>query len=112
LVFSSNGHLFVEYDAFTGKTSAPRPLSAFPSPDELRRRYEQGKGFRLDSAAAARTLLSALRWKNLAHGEQRALKAAGGSCSAPESAQLGAVVQFMHPPGRARSSPLNLPGRR
>ena len=51
-VFSSNGHLFVEYDAFTGKTSAPRPLSEFPSPDELRRRWEQGKGFQLDSPQA------------------------------------------------------------
>ena len=25
-VFSSNGHLFVEYDCFTGLTGAPRPL--------------------------------------------------------------------------------------
>lgn len=28
-VFSSNGHLFVEYDAFTGLTSVPMPLDRF-----------------------------------------------------------------------------------
>lgn len=50
--FSSNGHQFVEYDAFTGKTSGPRPMSEFPSPDELRARYEKGKGFSLDDDAA------------------------------------------------------------
>jgi type I restriction enzyme, R subunit len=38
-VFSSNGHLFVEYDEITGQTSEPRPISEFPSPDQLRRRY-------------------------------------------------------------------------
>lgn len=31
-VFSSNGYLFVEFDRATGMTSAPRPLSEFPSP--------------------------------------------------------------------------------
>lgn len=51
-VFSSNGHLFVEFDRFSGFTSAPRPLTAFPTPDELRQRYEQGMGFRLDDAVA------------------------------------------------------------
>jgi type I restriction enzyme R subunit len=51
-VFSSNGHLFVEFDAFTGMTSHPRPLSEFPPPEELRARYEQGMGFSLTSAAA------------------------------------------------------------
>ncbi len=34
--FSSNGHLFVEYNRFTGITSAPRPLQEFPSPESLR----------------------------------------------------------------------------
>lgn len=28
-VFSSNGHLFVEFDRFTGLTTAPRPLAEF-----------------------------------------------------------------------------------
>ncbi len=51
-VFSSNGHLFVEYDRFTGITSAPRPMSEFPTPDQLRARYEQHMGFSLESPAA------------------------------------------------------------
>ncbi len=51
-VFSSNGHLFVEYDRFTGMTSASQPLAVFPSPGTLRARYEQGMGFSLGSAAA------------------------------------------------------------
>ena len=51
-VFSSNGHQFVEYDDFTGLTASPRPLSEFPTPDELRTRYEQGIGFALTSQPA------------------------------------------------------------
>ena len=51
-VFSSNGHLFVEFNSFTGKTTAPRPLSEFPTPAELRTRYEKAKGFALDAPAA------------------------------------------------------------
>jgi len=51
-VYSSNGYLFVEYDSFTGKTSQPRPLGEFPTPSELRRRYEKGLGFSLESEAA------------------------------------------------------------
>ncbi len=38
-VFSSNGHMFVEYDEQTGTTSDPKPLTAFPTPDELVQRY-------------------------------------------------------------------------
>lgn len=88
-VFSSNGHLFVEYDNFTGKTSAPKPLSEFPTPVELRRRYEQGKGFKLDSPQAKPLLVrypggeatrryyqdAAIRavLEKLARGEKRAL---------------------------------------
>jgi len=56
-VFSTNGHLFVEYDYFTGQTSKPRPLSEFPTPQELRTRYEQGKGFSLESPAAKPLLM-------------------------------------------------------
>ena len=52
-VYSSNGHQFVEYDSFTGLTHAPRPISEFPSPEELRERYEKGKGFSLDSEDAS-----------------------------------------------------------
>lgn len=51
-VFSSNGHLFVEYDHFSGHTSAPYSLDDFPTPDDLRSRYEQGKGFLLTDTAA------------------------------------------------------------
>ena len=50
--YSSNGHKFVEYDAFTGLTSDPRPMAEFPTPAELRTRYEDGRGFSLDAAAA------------------------------------------------------------
>ena len=52
-VYSSNGHQFVEYDSFTGLTHAPRPISEFPSPEELRERYEKGKGFSLESEDAS-----------------------------------------------------------
>ena len=55
--FSSNGHLFVEYDRITGKTSKPLPLSQFPAPSELRERYESAVGFNL-SDTAARPLLA------------------------------------------------------
>lgn len=51
-VFSSNGHLFVEFDRSTGLTSQPRPLSQFPTPSELRARYEAIVGFSLGSPAA------------------------------------------------------------
>jgi len=51
-VFSSNGHQFVEFDCFSGLTSAPRPIAEFPTPAELRARYEQGMGFTLESPAA------------------------------------------------------------
>lgn len=51
-VYSTNGHQFVEYDAFTGLTHAPRPLSEFPTPEDLKQRYESGKGFSLDGEGA------------------------------------------------------------
>lgn len=51
-VFSSNGHQFIEFDCFSGLTSAPKPMTEFPPPDELRARYEQGMGFTLESPAA------------------------------------------------------------
>jgi len=56
-VFSSNGHLFVEFDRSTGLTSAPKPLSEFPTPAELRARYENKVGFSL-SDPGARPLLA------------------------------------------------------
>lgn len=51
-VFSSNGHQFVEFDCFTGLTSAAQSMDEFPTPAELRARYERGMGFTLDSPAA------------------------------------------------------------
>ncbi|HOM27181.1 MAG TPA: DEAD/DEAH box helicase family protein [bacterium] len=51
-VYSSNGYLFVEYDQFTGKTSQPKPLDLFPTPSELRERYEKGLEFSLSSEQA------------------------------------------------------------
>jgi type I restriction enzyme R subunit len=51
-VFSSNGHLFVEFDSFTGLTASTRRLVEFPTPAELRKRYEDGRGFRLTDPAA------------------------------------------------------------
>lgn len=51
-VYSSNGHLFVEYDHFTGKTEGPFPLEEFPTPEILRKRYEHGIGFSLESETA------------------------------------------------------------
>jgi len=51
-VFSSNGHQFVEFDSFTGLTQAPRPINEFPTPEDLQLRYEEGKGFKLNSDEA------------------------------------------------------------
>ncbi|MDP2924426.1 MAG: DEAD/DEAH box helicase family protein [Candidatus Omnitrophota bacterium] len=57
-VFSSNGHLFVEYDSFTGRTSQPQDLDKIPTPEELRSRYEKGKNFPLDGENAKPLLVS------------------------------------------------------
>jgi type I restriction enzyme R subunit len=46
-VFSSNGHMFVEFDRITGQTSPPRLMAEFPTCDELRARYEACMGFGL-----------------------------------------------------------------
>jgi type I restriction enzyme, R subunit len=51
-VFSTNGHLFVEFDGSSGLTSKPRPLSDFPTPADLRSRYEGSAGFSLEDPAA------------------------------------------------------------
>lgn len=52
-VFSTNGHLFVEFDRATGRTSPPRPMADFPTPADLRTRYEAALGFKLEAPAAA-----------------------------------------------------------
>jgi type I restriction enzyme R subunit len=54
--YSSNGYLLMEYDHFIGKTTGPSPLAKFPTPEELRMRYEQGTGFSLE-AETAKSLL-------------------------------------------------------
>ena len=52
-VYASNGHQFIEYDATTGAAMPiAAPMKEFPSPDDLRQRYEEAKGFTLDSKAA------------------------------------------------------------
>ena len=50
--FSSNGHLFVEFDAETRITGDPKPMDDFPTPADLRQRYERTRGFSLDSNPA------------------------------------------------------------
>jgi len=52
-VFSTNGHMFVEFDRESGHTTDPRPMDQFPSPGDLRARYEAAMGFSLDAPAAA-----------------------------------------------------------
>ncbi|HEX9987502.1 MAG TPA: DEAD/DEAH box helicase family protein [Chloroflexia bacterium] len=56
-VYSTNGHLFVEYDSYSGLTTDPLALSHFPTPSDIRGRYEQKVGFSL-ADPAARPLLS------------------------------------------------------
>src|SRR5215212_2167539 len=88
-VFATNGHQFVEYDALTKLTSDKRSMIAFPTPAELRARYEQHVKFNLEDAAAKPLLRSypageatrryyqdaAIRavLEKLARGEKRAL---------------------------------------
>lgn len=88
-VFATNGRQFVEYDAHTKQTSGKRPMSAFPTPVELRARYEQHVKFNLEDEAAKPLLESypsgeatrryyqdaAIRavLEKLARGEKRAL---------------------------------------
>ena len=51
-VISSNGHQFVLFDRYSGLTADARQMEEFPSPDELRARYEQAQGFSLNDEAA------------------------------------------------------------
>jgi len=56
-VFSTNGHLFVEYDYFEEKVSREFPLENFPAPETLRELYEKGKGFSLEDEKAKALLV-------------------------------------------------------
>jgi type I restriction enzyme R subunit len=51
-IFSTNGHQFVEYDKFTGVISRFKSMSGFPTHDDLKKRYEKGMNFSLESEAA------------------------------------------------------------
>jgi type I restriction enzyme R subunit len=57
-VYSSNGHLFVEYNNFTGLTSSLKPLKEFPTPSELCEHYEKGMGISLGSEEVKPLLVS------------------------------------------------------
>src|SRR5437762_11392412 len=55
-VFSSNGHQFVEYDEDSGVTFEPRPMSEFPTPDELVQRYLAERGLPAPAAKEMKLL--------------------------------------------------------
>jgi len=89
LAYASNGHLFVECDRVSGFTGSARSLSEFPTPGDLRVRYEKTMGFGLESPLARPLLMrypggegtrryyqdAAIRavLEKLARGEKRAL---------------------------------------
>jgi len=66
-VFSTNGHLFAEWAEDTGQTVDNLPLARFPTPDDLRTRYEALKGYSLSDDRAKALLMpykggEAARW--------------------------------------------------
>ncbi|MFN5513383.1 MAG: DEAD/DEAH box helicase family protein, partial [Cyanobacteriota bacterium] len=75
-VFSSNGHLFVEFDRLTGKTSEAKPLTEFPTPQDLKRRYEAAMGFRLEDEAAKPLLTPYTVGENYRYYQDAAIRAA------------------------------------
>ena len=88
-IFSTNGHQFVEYDKFSGIISKAKPISEFPTHDELRKRYEKYMGIDLEAENARPLLIkyangedqrryyqdAAIRavFENIAQGKNRAL---------------------------------------
>jgi len=88
-IFATNGHQFVEYDKFTGIISKPKPMNEFPTPEELRQRYEKNMGIDLEAENAKPMLVkydngenyrryyqdAAIRaiFENIAQGKNRAL---------------------------------------
>ncbi|MCX6772932.1 MAG: DEAD/DEAH box helicase family protein, partial [Candidatus Micrarchaeota archaeon] len=56
-VFSTNGYLFVEFDAFAGRVSEEYPLDKFPTPEKLRELYQKHKGFTLEDEKAKALLV-------------------------------------------------------
>jgi hypothetical protein len=51
-VYSTNGHQWVEFDTTSGLTTTPAPMADFPSPNELRARWEAARGLDLSSELA------------------------------------------------------------
>ncbi len=51
--FATNGHLFVEHEFATGRTTAPAPLTEFPGWDDLLRRYLKQREIDLTRKEAA-----------------------------------------------------------
>ena len=51
-VFASNGNLYAEYGEDTGHIHDALQLSQFPTPDDLKKRYEYLKGYQLTSEQA------------------------------------------------------------
>src|SRR5574341_245995 len=56
-VFSTNGHLYAQWDEGTGQAVSNLPLEQFPTPDELRAQYETLKGFSLSDERAQALLM-------------------------------------------------------
>ncbi len=56
-VFSTNGKLFAEYGVDTRQIKDTLSLLDFPTPEELKERYEKNNGFKLDSEAAKPLLM-------------------------------------------------------
>lgn len=57
-VFSSNGHLYATWGEDTRQIETGLNLTAFPTPKDLRRRWEAIKGFNLDTNAARALFIS------------------------------------------------------
>lgn len=51
-LFSTNGHLYAEWAEDTKQTTDNLPLEQFPTPDQLRQRYETLKGYTLTDERA------------------------------------------------------------
>jgi type I restriction enzyme R subunit len=56
-IFSTNGHLYAEYAEDTGHIHDTLSLATFPTPQELKERYEAIKGLHLDSENAKPLLM-------------------------------------------------------
>ncbi|MBU1262613.1 DEAD/DEAH box helicase family protein [bacterium] len=56
-IFTTNGNLYAEYGEDTGHINDLLSLSRFPTPDELKRRYENIKGYQLISENARPLLM-------------------------------------------------------